>query len=566
MSSTAENVESPGERTGQRAGLGEPRAVAVLGLLTVFAVAAILVYRPAFDGPFVSDDSHWLAHNPYVQVPSAENLLLIARPLAEPSFAIANYSPVALLILGLEYQLFGQEVTGYHVVNVCLHALASALLVGVLLRSQVPRSAALLGGAFFLLHPANVEAVAWISQVKTTSSMVLGLGAILVFWRRPALATLLFALALLAKPTAFVALPFLAAWGWADREQHRRVWLGVLLAVLAIYSIPEFRLQQLMGIVSPPETDLGVRLRSVPAFAARYLAMAVTSWGVSAYHQPELPKSWLDPWWLAGLGVLALLGWRTVWALRQRRMEAAWWLWAALSFAPISQVFPFIYPMADRYLYFMLPGLIGGTILAVPDLARARIAERSPIAKALAWGAAALALAVLAVFAVQSHRRAEIWQSGTRLFLDGATHYPKGIEGSILRARRAVNVGDGEEAIEALQAAHARGFRVLESLAEDPALNPLRGDPRFQALLRDIAAERIERRRAKPNMSLFDLPALAKAHLLLGQTEEAIAVLDRAEAMPGSDHPALRAQIRPLRLHAEQEQRRAAGASGSAQP
>jgi hypothetical protein len=562
MTASDKTVESSGERTGRLSGLGEGRAVAVLGLLAAFLVAAILIYRPALGGPFVSDDSHWLAHNPYIQDLSAENLLLIARPLGEASFAISNYAPVPLLILGLEYRIFGQEVVGYHLVNVFLHALASALLVAVFLRSKLPPVAALLGGGFFLLHPANVEAVAWISQLKTISSMVLGLGAVLFFSRRPALATLLFALALLAKPTAFVALPLLALltfWGWAGAKHPRRIWLGVWLAVLAIYSIPEFRLQQLMGVVSPPETDLAVRFRSIPSFAARYLVMAATSWGVSTYHQPELPRSWLDPWFLAGLGLLALLGWRTVWALRRRRVEAAWWLWAAFSFAPISQVFPFIYPMADRYLYFILPGLIGGMVLAGRDLARSLMATGSPIAALLARGAAVLALVVLATFAVHSHQRAGIWVSGTTIFLDGAANYPNGIEGSIRRALRAVGVGDRDEAIQALQAAHARGFRVLGSLVEDPALNPLRGDPRFEALIREIATERIERRRAKPNMSLFDLPPLAKAHLVLGQFDEAITVLDRAAAMPGSDHPAVRAQIEPLRLYAEQERRRGGG-------
>jgi tetratricopeptide (TPR) repeat protein len=245
-------------------------------------------------------------------------------------------------------------------------------------------------------------------------------------------------------------------------------------------------------------------------------------------------------------------------------MEAAWWIWAALSFAPISQVFPFIYPMADRYLYFVLPGLIGGVTLAGRDLARSLIPSESALAAPLARGAAVMALVILTLFAVRGHDRARIWASNTAIFLDGAMNYPHGIEGSILRALRAVREGDRDEAIQALQAAHARGFYVFESLLSDPALAPLRGDPRFEALIQELATELIESRRAKPNTNLFDLPRLAEAHLLLGQMDEAIAVLDRAAALRGSDHPFLRQRIAAMREYAEGEQRKRARAAGSA--
>jgi hypothetical protein len=564
MTARSRDEQSPGVGLDPPSGLGGRRALAAVGLLAIFFALAIGVYRAALRGPFLSDDSHWLAHNPYVQVLSAENLLLIAQPLGESSYAIGNYAPVAVLILGLEYQLFGGETMGYHIVNLFLHALASALLVAALLRSKLPRTAALLGGAFFLVHPANVEAVAWISQLKTTSSMVLGLGALLLFSRHSAWASLLFALALLAKPTAFVALPFLAVRGWSGRKRPYWIWLGVWLLILAIYALPEFRLQQTLGMVLPPETDLGARVRSVPAFAARYLVMAATSWGVSAYHQPELSRSWLDPWWLTGLGLLALLGWRTIWALRRRREEGAWWLWAALSFAPISQVFPFIYPMADRYLYFVLPGLIGGVMLMGRELVRSLIPADHGFAGLLRRGAAGVALVVIAILASSSQDRAGVWSSNTKLFLDGATSYPDGIEGSIFRALRAVRAGDRDAAIQALQTAHARGFRTLESLLTDRALDPLRSDARFEALLRQIAAERVEHDRAKPRRSLFGLVPLAEAHLVLGQVDEAITVLDRAAALRGSDAPYVRDRMMKMRSYAEQERSRRAAATGGA--
>ena len=55
----------------------------------------------------------------------------------------------------------------------------------------------LLGGAFFTLHPANVQVVVWISQLKSTAGLAFALGALLALPRRPVLATTVARLALM---------------------------------------------------------------------------------------------------------------------------------------------------------------------------------------------------------------------------------------------------------------------------------------------------------------------------------------------------------------------------------
>ena len=44
-------------------------------LLAAFLGAALAVYRPALNGPFLSDDRHYVELNPYVHELSVENLL-----------------------------------------------------------------------------------------------------------------------------------------------------------------------------------------------------------------------------------------------------------------------------------------------------------------------------------------------------------------------------------------------------------------------------------------------------------------------------------------------------------
>jgi hypothetical protein len=202
----------PTGASGRLARLAGPRGVALLAPL--FALLSLALYAPALNGPFVSDDLHYVATNPYVHDPSPANLAAILDPLSPASVMVVNYAPVQMLGHALEWQVFGERTTGYHVVNVLLHALAAALLVRLFARAGLAPAAAVLGGLLFLVHPANVEAVAWVSQLKSPASLALSIAALLAHPRRPALAAALSALALLAKPTAAFALPVAALLDW----------------------------------------------------------------------------------------------------------------------------------------------------------------------------------------------------------------------------------------------------------------------------------------------------------------------------------------------------------------
>ncbi len=487
-----------------------------------------------------------MLENPYVHSLRLENVGAILSPVGGAAVAVVNYAPVQLLLHAAAWQLFGPDPPGHHLLNVALHALASVLLAALLARTGLPLLAALFGGAFFLLHPANVEAVAWISQLKSSSALVLALASLLAFERRPGLATALFGLALLAKPTAAFVLPVLALRARARPGPLPWTWLGVGAALLAAFALVEFAVHQRSGAAEARlhETPL-VLARTVLALGLRYLVMAATSWGVSAFHEPEPVRSLLDPWWLASLPVLGVLAWRSAGALRRREPEGAFWVWAAVSFAPVSQIFPFLYPMADRYLYFILPGLIGAALLAGGQLLGGRV---PPAARTWAPRAAlALAAVVLVLFAARSAERARLWRSPILLLADAAAHYPEGVGAALLRAQRAAQARDAGTAVAALRAARARGYNRFQQLLADPALAPVQGNPDFQALVREMAGDWIESYARKGSLTQLELRTVAGAHVARGELREAVRLLERALEVGGPTDAQTREDIAALR-------------------
>ena len=142
------------------------------GLLLV--LGTILAYQPAWHGGFLwDDDTHVTKNRMLVE---ADGLKQIWTSPESP-----QYYPMVWTSFRLERALWGLEPTGYHWVNLLLHAGSAVLLWQALRRLKAP--GAWLAAAVFALHPVNVESVAWISQRKNTLAMFFYMLSVLCYLR-----------------------------------------------------------------------------------------------------------------------------------------------------------------------------------------------------------------------------------------------------------------------------------------------------------------------------------------------------------------------------------------------
>jgi hypothetical protein len=261
-----------------------------------------------------------------------------------------------------------------------------------------------------------------------------------------------------------------------------------------------------------------------------------------------------------------MLGWRSVWALRRRREEAAYWVWAAVSFAPVCQLFPFDFAMGDRYLYMILPGLLGGGLLAGADAWR-RVLEgdasrpsgrlRHPRRTALARLALPLALLIALGFGIRSAQRAALWRSAGLLNADAAAHYPEGRQAHLTRARAAARAGDLDGVAAGLRGATAAGYDYLHVLLQEPLFAAARSHPGVDSVFRELAQTWIDRVEEKERPNQAELNMLAVAHEARGELEEAVRALEGALEVGGLESDLVR--VRLTRVRAELALRRHPG-------
>jgi tetratricopeptide (TPR) repeat protein len=171
----------------------------------VLAVVTMLAYHPAWHGGVLWDDEAHIGGPELRTLDGLRRIWFVPRTTQQ-------YYPLLHTSYWLQQKLWGDSITGYHIVNLLLHIGCVVLVLRIVRFLRIP--GAELAATIFALHPVNVETVAWIAERKNTLSGVFALAATLWYLRFDenrsrrsyALALGLFLLGLLSK-TAIVTLP-----------------------------------------------------------------------------------------------------------------------------------------------------------------------------------------------------------------------------------------------------------------------------------------------------------------------------------------------------------------------
>jgi protein O-mannosyl-transferase len=398
------------------------------------AVAAALIavwwaYAPAFSGPFLFDDQ--------------------TLPFALPAFAdpliiwIKSDRPVLMFTYWMNARISGSDPYSYHVFNVVIHCITSAIVFLIVRRllewsaveTQKRTLLAAFSGALFLLHPVQSEAVAYLAGRSEALSVMFVFAAFAVFlyrrdrrvgWTTAVAVLVLFMASLLSKQQT-IALPGLLLltdfwWnpgfskpGFSFKGIRENWKLYAPLALGALAGVAYFwRL-----LTTAESAGFGMKdLNWYQYFFTEcralfvYLREFVLPFGLTADWDFPISKTILDRGAVFGLIALLALA-AAAWHYRRRYPLASFGFFAFLiTMAPTSSILPIRDPIAERRLYF---GILGLILIAAGMLSRVKM-PRTTLAAALG--------AMLLIFAVATHSRAEVWSSAVTLWQDTAEKSP----------------------------------------------------------------------------------------------------------------------------------------------
>jgi tetratricopeptide (TPR) repeat protein len=331
--------------------------------------ATLLAYFPALRGEMLWDDS---AH---ITRPDLQTLHGLWRIWTVPG-ATQQYYPLLHSAFWIEHAIWGSDVVFYHLLNVALHALSACLLIGIVRRLGMP--GAWLAGLLFAMHPVSVEAVAWISEQKSTLSGVFYFAAALSYLsfdetRKRATwwaAFGLFLAALLAKTVTAVLPGVLLVLLW--RQRARIEWRRDLRPLLPFFAagaaagLCTVWVERALIGASGAEFALAATQRIALAGRVIWFYAGKTLWPVNlAFFYPRWKLD--DPAWRqygfsAGFAAVAALLYFVARRRAHRGPLASLLIFAGTLFPVLGffNVYPFRYSyVADHFAY-----LAGAAILA----------------------------------------------------------------------------------------------------------------------------------------------------------------------------------------------------------
>ena len=353
--------------------------------LVALALSVVVSYANSLNGPFFVDDRVTIVDNSSVHdwahlrelFVTNEETPLTNRPLVGVSFI-------------LNYVAGGDDVRGYHLVNIAMHLVTALLLFGVVrrtlelppLRARVGSSAlpaAFCTAVLWAVHPLNTEAVDYVTQRTEIMMGAFFLATMYASlrahgqpgWRWTATAVACCAAGMACKESMVVAplavLLFDRVFQFDSMRSAFMARWRVYAGLAATWCVPAalIAVQPFMRSAGfSTRVSVWTYLLNQTVMIVRYLRLTVWPTSLVVNYGWPLPLQAGDVW-PQGIVVIALLA-ATAVALWKRAAVGFAGAWFFLALAPTSSLMPIVTEVgAERRMYVPLMSVIALAVVAV---------------------------------------------------------------------------------------------------------------------------------------------------------------------------------------------------------
>jgi protein O-mannosyl-transferase len=405
-------------------------------IIVLFIAATLIAYSNSFNVPFQFDDDQQIVINE-----SNHNL----HNFSHLSYWFqVNNRPVSTLSLVLNYILNGENVVGYHVVNLIIHLLSGIILffwlkliISFRENNHVSKWLPVVIAMFFLLHPVQTQSVTYIVQRMTSLAGMFFLLSVFLYTKgrivflksnksNRAIGFYIFAiitglLGAFSKQNAIVfPLAFLLIELFFIRDSNGKIFKRYLITVVSIGIV--FSTAFLLKYGLPYETKEIVRLQyfaTQMTVIPRYFQMMLIPFGLSIDHGIKAVKNIFELKVFVGASLLIGILIFAVSQLKKRPLVSFGILWIYIALIIESSIFPISDVMFDQRMYLPLVGFsIAFWALTFNIVSKLRPKLLFPII-----------LTFLLAMSVWTYARNYMWQSNIAIWEEVTKLYPDHFRG-----------------------------------------------------------------------------------------------------------------------------------------
>ncbi len=346
--------------------------------ILIILLFGFIVYLNVLPNGFIWDDEEQVVNNLIIQ--SFSNFPQIFKGSTFQTGGAGGlsgiyYKPLMTFSFMLNYAIWKLNAFGYHLFQVLIH-LSNAVLVFLLLKNLFKKIKdsqiwAFLASLIFLVHPANVEAVGYISATQDVLYTFFGLLALnFLFWKfkkpgiKGVIISFLLFFSLLSKEAGIVFIPIGVLLCFWFAKEKLMVWITSGVGALMGYFLLRFGIAQVFlgtsSVVPMCQASFLERLMTIPHMLVSYFRIFFFPKDLFIAQHLVIQEVSDYRFWLYLLLVLGFMLALALISLRTKsKLFSFFFIFFCFSIGLVLNLFPLDMTLAERWFYLPMIGLLG---------------------------------------------------------------------------------------------------------------------------------------------------------------------------------------------------------------